>query len=76
MSNIKTNKENHNLKENSKLGNLLFSVDIILFLVMCSALALWRTSVSWLDNSSIQRSKKHVQHAFIDKWMKSERKEL
>ena len=40
MSNMKTNKENHNLKENSKLDNLLFSVDIILILIVCPALAL------------------------------------
>ena len=39
-SNMKTNKENHNLKENSQLHNLLFSVDIILFLIVCQALAL------------------------------------
>jgi len=40
--NMETNKENHNLKENSQLDNLLFSIDIILFLIVCPALAVWR----------------------------------
>jgi hypothetical protein len=39
---METNKENHNLKENSHLDNLLFSTDIILFLIVCPALVLWR----------------------------------
>jgi len=42
MSNMKTNTENHNLKENIQSDKLLFSVDIILFLIVCPVFALWR----------------------------------
>jgi hypothetical protein len=42
MGYMKTDKENHNLKENSLLDHLLCSVYIILFLIMILVLDLWR----------------------------------